>query len=107
MRGAAFLILLLSAPCHAALEDWPCSNLADFYGFVALDRDRGVPYEERIKATAASINKSGLVFTEHDAIALIEIVHWVYGTDAAPYQHRIAAYNRCVRGQRERPGVNG
>lgn len=106
---AILIAWLLCAPSYAALEDWHCQGLADFYGFVAVDRDAGVPLKDSINKTVRNIitvmdNPSAALDVEaDDALALMEIVRYVYAQNLTPRQVKRAAQLRCMVGQMEAP----
>jgi len=104
VRFLAIILLLASFSAHAALEEWSCLGLSDYYGFVAIDRDRGMPVAERVNTTVNAIitvmdSKVAHMNVEaDDAQALIQIVHYVYSVKDHPVAIKKAALNRCIRG---------
>lgn len=104
MKILAILLLLTACSAHAALEEWSCLGLSDYYGFVAVDRDRGMPVAERVNTTVRAIitvmdsNVAHMNVEADDAQALIQIVHYVYSIKDHPVLVKKAALNRCIRG---------
>ena len=101
MRILAFL-LFFPLYAHAALEEWACNELADYYGYVAVDRDSGMNSQDRVNKTvkaikgAMSFHPERIEIESADAQALIQIVYAVYLDRGTPFQIRRAAQMKCL-----------
>lgn len=80
----AVLLSAMAAESRAALETWSCDSVATFTGYVAVDRDLGIPRENRERATLTAFGAVAQLHPEtiqsdmEDADALIGIVRGVY-----------------------------
>ena len=107
----ALFAWMICWPAYGALEEWPCWWLADFYGYVAVDRDNGVTFKDRSNKTVRDIitvmdsSIAAMDVEAADAQALLRIVQYVYLHRGTPYQIRREALMRCRVGQMEPPAA--
>ena len=104
MRLLLLLCAALAGNAHAALEDWTCHGIADYYGYVAVDRDNGMSLRNRVNATVKAVmtvmdSQAAYANVEaDDARALIQIVYKVYDMPGSAMEIRRAALMKCMRG---------
>jgi hypothetical protein len=92
-------------PASAALEDWTCHGIADYYGFVAIDRDNGMALKDRVNATVKAIitvmDSRGAAenIDSDDAQVLVQIVYRIYEMRGTAYDIRRDALLKCMGGK--------
>ena len=107
-RALALLLLCFPLTAGAALEDWSCLGIADYYANVAIDRDAGMSSKDRSNLTVKHIiivmdSEAGIEVAAEDAQALLRIVQYVYWHRGTAYQIRREALLRCLKGNSEPP----
>lgn len=105
------LFLFPSIVTAQVLRDWNCIDIATHYGYVAVDRDNGVPLAQRVQTTlhavvtAANSEYEAIDVRIADIRELVSIAHYVYSVDILPRQVKREAYQRCAGGARAAPNI--
>lgn len=79
---------------------WSCADYANYAAIVAVDRDSGVAYEQRVQTTVRAIASQvdDLALHSEEVSTLARITADVYSSRLRPVDEGRRAYRQCVRG---------
>ena len=86
-----------------AMSRWDCSDIARLHGYVAVDRDAGVPMEKRmqdsVQAYATLLNPNSKTFgiEVRGAYELQTIIRKVYDSTATPGELENGVMQQCTQ----------
>ena len=83
---------------------WSCADFGQYAGVVAVDRDAGVTYEQRVQRTVRAIASqvTDLDLHAEEIRILASITANVYASNRRPVDEARAAYRMCMRSSQGR-----
>lgn len=119
MRTAVALVLLVASSCAYGamppLAGWSCSDVGTLYGNIAVERDAGRSLRDAVSWASDAVRRSietespaNLDIEAIDVRAILAAIYHIHATPGiSPAAHRLAAMERCFRGDRWPPPDSG